>query len=160
MNKWMYKPTYYISTRQVFLFRFLFLKRIIYWDVWGSKCSDKWNKATRKRKYFQGCEHGAVRGSMEVAVTSEIMRRSYITRQSWTSLKDNKGTGWIRSRACLQSQDTWPLCSWAPRGSVLRMECFFPQSRKGVSKGPTTLSASRGTELLQQDHTRVKPFIL
>lgn len=100
-------------------------------------------EGNRKRKYFPRREHGTVRGtkSVDLAVTSEIVRRSYITRplnffQGQQEDRLNKITGLFAVSGYL----TPPIIS--SEGPVLRMEWFFPREGEG-QEGATYLSARR-----------------
>ncbi len=105
-------------------------------------------QGNRKRKYFQGREHGTVRGtkSVDLAVTSEIVRRSYITRplnffQGQQEDRLNKITGLFAVSGYL----TPPIIS--SEGPCSGWSGFSPE-RERVRRGPPTYQPDGGKELL------------
>lgn len=86
----------------------------------------------RKRKYFRRREHGTVRGkeSVDLAVTSETVRCSYITRalnfsQGQQGDRLNKITGLFAVSGYLT------LSILGSEGPALRVEWFVPREGEG-----------------------------
>lgn len=118
-------------------------------------------QGNRKRKYFQGREHGTVRRtkSVDLAVTSEIVRCSYIT--SWLNVLQgqqgdrlNKITGLVAVSGYL----TPPLLS--SEGPELRME-FFPREGAGQEGGhlPISLTEAKSFYITRSHQSQTYIFI-
>lgn len=94
-------------------------------------------RGNRERKYFQGHEHGTVRGtkSVDLAVTSEIVRCSYITRPL-NFCQGQQGDRLNRITVCLFAVSgylTPPILS--SKGPRAQGGVVFPQRGRGSGGG-------------------------
>lgn len=90
----------------------------------------------RERKCFQGCEHGTVTGtkSVDLAVTSEIIRCSYITRLL-NSFQGQQGDRLSKITALFTVSGYLTPTILGAKGPTPGMEWFFPREGRGQPDG-------------------------